>query len=335
MKVTERTHTRLILVVALTLLVLVISACYKDAGDSVPPTVKLSDVPSEPLLSPTPLSPAITPTDAESVAALPTAETDAGAAETPTEVALPATKPALNPTNTPGRTLVPTTTPSGEDATTIPAVPINSATPAPPSPTVDPASIIVTPGLDDIPPTSTAAPTRSSALEPTPTSFLEAELDECMYVVQPGDTLLGIARDYTDEEFELTVDSLVAANPTVLIYGEETMLQVGWELELPIPGCEDEETVPTAAPLDDGTGAEGGPDPMQGLEGVEGGEGGEAPVAVDGQVTHVVQPGDTVFRIAQRYGVTIDAIVQANGLQRVGDNVIIHAGQVLVIPPAQ
>lgn len=45
--------------------------------------------------------------------------------------------------------------------------------------------------------------------------------------------------------------------------------------------------------------------------------------------THVVQPGDSLFRIALQYGVTIDAIVQANNI--VNPNLII-AGQSLVIP---
>ena len=44
--------------------------------------------------------------------------------------------------------------------------------------------------------------------------------------------------------------------------------------------------------------------------------------------THVVQQGDTLFSIAQRYGTTVEAIRAANGLP---DNTI-RAGQVLFIP---
>jgi len=57
-----------------------------------------------------------------------------------------------------------------------------------------------------------------------------------------------------------------------------------------------------------------------------------APPANDpgtGQVIHVVEPGDTTSAIAQRYGVTVAAIVQANGLTT--PNRII-GGQRLVIP---
>jgi len=46
-------------------------------------------------------------------------------------------------------------------------------------------------------------------------------------------------------------------------------------------------------------------------------------------IVHKVQPGDTLFRLAQRYGVSIQSIVQANGLR---DPSAIYVGQVLVIP---
>ncbi len=44
---------------------------------------------------------------------------------------------------------------------------------------------------------------------------------------------------------------------------------------------------------------------------------------------HVVQPGETLFRIAMRYGVTVEAIAQANGIT---NPTLIYAGQQLVIP---
>jgi len=46
-------------------------------------------------------------------------------------------------------------------------------------------------------------------------------------------------------------------------------------------------------------------------------------------IVHVVQPGENLFRIARRYGTTVDAIVAANGLT---NKRLIHAGQRLVIP---
>ena len=44
---------------------------------------------------------------------------------------------------------------------------------------------------------------------------------------------------------------------------------------------------------------------------------------------HVVQIGDTLFRIAERYGTTVNAIVQANSIQ---DPDRIAVGDTLVIP---
>lgn len=48
-------------------------------------------------------------------------------------------------------------------------------------------------------------------------------------------------------------------------------------------------------------------------------------------VTHVVQPGETLFRIALRYGTTVEAIVRANNL--INPDFIVP-GQRLVIPRA-
>lgn len=47
---------------------------------------------------------------------------------------------------------------------------------------------------------------------------------------------------------------------------------------------------------------------------------------------YVVQPGDTLGLIAQRYGVSVDALMQANGL---GDPNLLSVGQILNIPAPQ
>jgi murein DD-endopeptidase MepM/ murein hydrolase activator NlpD len=47
---------------------------------------------------------------------------------------------------------------------------------------------------------------------------------------------------------------------------------------------------------------------------------------------YVVQPGDTLFNIAQRFGTTIDAIIAANGI---ADRSLIVVGQELIIPADQ
>ncbi len=45
--------------------------------------------------------------------------------------------------------------------------------------------------------------------------------------------------------------------------------------------------------------------------------------------THVVQPGDTLYRLARRFGTTIYAIANANNIANVN---LIYVGQKLVIP---
>lgn len=54
-----------------------------------------------------------------------------------------------------------------------------------------------------------------------------------------------------------------------------------------------------------------------------------APTSAPSGVTHVVQPGETLFRIALRYGTTVEAIVRANDL--INPDFIVP-GQRLVIP---
>jgi LysM repeat protein len=54
-----------------------------------------------------------------------------------------------------------------------------------------------------------------------------------------------------------------------------------------------------------------------------------APVLAADATIHVVQPGENLYRIALRYGVTVNAIAQANGLTNTRR---IYVGQRLVIP---
>src|SRR5215203_5430775 len=46
---------------------------------------------------------------------------------------------------------------------------------------------------------------------------------------------------------------------------------------------------------------------------------------------YIVQRGDTLYRIAVRFGVTVNALVSANGLPNAN---VIYVGQVLTIPDA-
>jgi LysM repeat protein len=55
-----------------------------------------------------------------------------------------------------------------------------------------------------------------------------------------------------------------------------------------------------------------------------------APVPAGG-TTHTVQAGENLYRISLRYGVSMDAIAQANGLANTS---IVYVGQQLTIPSA-
>ncbi|MFC6662065.1 lytic transglycosylase [Deinococcus multiflagellatus] len=62
----------------------------------------------------------------------------------------------------------------------------------------------------------------------------------------------------------------------------------------------------------------------------------QGPAAVQAQglpaapaLTHTVQAGDTLFALARRYGVSVDALLAANGLS---SGAVVRTGQVLVLP---
>jgi len=55
------------------------------------------------------------------------------------------------------------------------------------------------------------------------------------------------------------------------------------------------------------------------------------PAAAQESTVHVVQPGENLFRIALRYGVTVEALAAANGVRTPGR---IYVGQRLIVPSA-
>lgn len=113
------------------------------------------------------------------------------------------------------------------------------------------------------------------------------------YTIQPGDTLYGIAR-----QFDTTITALVSANNIP----NPNLIRAGEVLEIP---------------------GENGDPP-----GDEPGDPGDDPPPSGGG-TYTVQPGDTLYRIANRFGVTVAAIVNANNIANPN---LIHVGQVLTIP---
>ncbi|MGB4721567.1 MAG: LysM domain-containing protein, partial [Bacillota bacterium] len=117
-----------------------------------------------------------------------------------------------------------------------------------------------------------------------------------VYYVRPGDTLWAISSRYG-----VTVYKLIELNPGInanaLWAGQVIIIQNGnpW---VPNPG-----TGGSGIPAGTGSGT--------------------------GTRTHIVEPGDTLWAIANRYGVSLQTLMSANGIT---DANVIWAGQRLVIP---
>lgn len=154
-----------------------------------------------------------------------------------------------------------------------------------------------------------------------------------LHVVQPGETVASIARIYG-----LTAEELSARNNLI----EPSSFYVGVLLDvsrLP-PAPTDAPSMPADMITDTPTETaaeelpaaelpvEASATPAPETPVPEG-----TPVAL---VRHTVSRGETLFRIAQRYGVTVNALAQINNIS---DPTLIYAGQELVIPgleaPAQ
>jgi LysM repeat protein len=168
--------------------------------------------------------------------------------------------------------------------------------------------VFITPGVP-MGAVTLVLPTATSALSATTTpsglvtpTTLGIASGECTYVVQAGDNLFRIAVNN-----DATLEEMRAANPQLV--GEAPILQPGQELFL--PGCEAGAAAPTLPAAAVVTSA--------------------APAAPTGTNTYVVQAGDTLFTIAQQFGVTIDAIVTANNLANPN---ALSVGQQLIIPAA-
>lgn len=155
---------------------------------------------------------------------------------------------------------------------------------------------VLTPQVSSTEPTVVAGPTVISVAEtsPTPTLATTTEAtptapsptaapvpEQLEYAVEWLDTLYSIAR-----RFNTTVDGIVALNGLQ----DAHSIQVGQVLRI----------AGTASPTSGGTLQE-----------------------------YVVQHGDTLFSIGQRYGVTVDAISRANGIVNPW---FISVGQTLLIP---
>ena len=172
----------------------------------------------------------------------------------------------------------PTSQPVQAALTPIPLT-ATATTPMPPARTLVPAT---TTPMNPMPTATLTPPTLTSA-PPTPTPVI--------YVVQAGDTLGAIAK-----EFGVTVEALQEVNAI----SDPTRLQIDQELVIPQSQVEATATSTSVSPT-------------------------TAPVI------HVVQAGDTLGAIAKQYGVTVEALQEVNAISdpkrlQIGQELIIPTG---------
>jgi LysM repeat protein len=202
-------------------------------------------------------------------------------------------EPTLEPSATPEPTLEPTleTTPSPEPTLEPTPTPEPTATLEPtPEPTLEPPpSPEPTPEPTLLPPTATPPPPPPTVPPPTVPPVVPTQPPSTQiraYFVAPGDTLRSIAF-----QFGVSVDRLLEFNGLTRAQGDQ--LRPGQRLYIPA----------TLAP----------PPPRQEV------------------VAYVVQRGDTLRSISTQFGVSVDRLLEFNGLTRAqGDQ--LRPGQRLYIP---
>jgi LysM repeat protein len=284
-------------------LAVLLGGCFQQAGQSLQSTGSTAEPiqPTSPALTIEAVEPFPSETPADSpVVVITAARTFSG----PTTATLPPITIIVQPTATPVRpTSTSTTTALSE-----------------PSPT---PRTFITPGIPLGPAVETEAfaataenvSSNSQITALTPAAQGSGPDAACVYTVRSGDTLYQIAlRNNTN------VNTLRELNPELT--GDNPIIQPGQELIL--PSC------PTATPVGEIDSADTEPTMVM-MTATPGAPiltpvGSPAPISGE---TYTVRPGDTLFTIAQRFGTTVSALVQANNLSN-PDRLSI--GQQLIIP---
>jgi LysM repeat protein len=288
-------------------LLLLLAGCFQQAGESLQsigptsaPFVQSDGSPTVFILA--------TVDDAQPS---PTPETLVIVTVAPTSDILIQTGP-ISPTVQPITIIVPTAT----NPLALSATPFGFT---PPAATQDSSVTFITPGSPLGPnlaiATATgfgAAATNNAAGLVTPTALGDTALDlpgECIYTVESGDTVYRIALS-----FDTTVEDMQAANPDLT--GTNPVIHPGDELIIPncVPG--EGGIAVTATPVAPIINPVGQPTSSGSVQG--------------GQI-YIVKSGDTLFTIAQRFGLTVAELVEANNIT---DPNRLALGQELVIPPS-
>lgn len=306
-------------VTLLIIITLLLAGCYRQAGDDfvTVDSGNAGDTGAPEAATATDDTPVIIePDDAPTDMPDESATTDAGAQqldETPAEV--------IDDTDAATPTIiifeVATDTPGVEPSATFTGTPVPS--PAITSPTLLPTATEVTlitpdvggPAQIDFPtatPTEPVTPTDDSTeADDTDSADTDSDTDtaeavpgqDCIYVVTGGDNLFRIAINNN-----VSLNALLQANNL----SETSIIQPGQELT--IPDCTPEESAADSAPADDDTDT-------------------NATALPDGSLVHTVSSGETLSVIARRYGVSMQAIIDATGLTNPD---ALSIGQELIIP---
>lgn len=165
-----------------------------------------------------------------------------------------------------------------------------------------------------------------------------------VYIVQPGDTMFTIAR-----RFGVSLDTLIAINPQI---PDPSRIFPGQTICIPetsTPGpCPPNSTVYIVKPGDTmfliarrfGISLEAlvnanpqipNPNNIKPGQTICVPKEPPAPQCPPGSTRYTVKPGDTMFLIAQRFGISLNALIRAN--PQVSDPNRIFPGQILCIPP--
>lgn len=183
----------------------------------------------------------------------------------------------------------------------------------------------ITPGSPLGPSVESATPDPGTTATPsglvTPTSlFVDGDggnvSSECTYTVARGDTVFRIALANNT-----SVDAMRAVNPDLI--GSNPIIQPGQVLNL--PACGDEPAVDDEVPVDDEETVEATPTDIAPIITPAGGD---LPTLIPVGQVYVVQAGDTLYTIAQRFDTTMAAIIEINDLANpdrlaVGDELVI------------
>lgn len=282
----------------LVLIALLLAGCFQQAGETFQPA-------SSTELPQTDVEPSSTPGAIDQPAA---SATPPGATRFPATPTFPPITIISQPTQTlpPQATATPLVNQASE--ATDEATAQSFITPRSP---LGPENELATPTLRFA---AQNAETTPSGLT-TPTAFPRGA-SGCTYTVESGDNLYRIALDN-----DTTVEDMRAANPDLT--GDNPVLQPGQVLNLPAcvtPGP----PRPTETKVQAGT-----PDPLATDEPLA--EDTATTTPVEGEI-YRVQPGDTLYTIALRFGVTVRSIVNANNL---ADPDRLSIGQELIIPPQE